>query len=389
MVIDSEFYSGYGKTIITPESILSNCAFFKPISIFSTGHTKEVFLNDPLYISLLMSIPEDYLDRHSKISNWHLIMKKVNVARLPLLLAGLSGKMSDSLFEFECDSSKFINSEGKIDEWLLKIHILRKGLGNSGVNFTNEELSKFIEACAYIEYYKTKENDTQTNSIEEVELFLISINKQRQFGIKLFNLICKKDFVTSFSSEGYSINKIEVDGLIGIFHSAVTNLSNTTGWMCYCLSLTKKEELKKISQDDSLLSLVIDECLRLYPPVWIIKRKAVQNFVINNVKFEPGNIIYFSPLILHRTERYWSNANDYIPYRFQNNELSESWIYLPFGRRHSRCPATAISLIFIKQIIENILMHYEINNSDNKITFRNGMSLSPFPLSNLSFYEKN
>ncbi|HEX6526687.1 MAG TPA: cytochrome P450 [Streptosporangiaceae bacterium] len=87
---------------------------------------------------------------------------------------------------------------------------------------------------------------------------------------------------------------------------------------------------------------VIEEALRLYPPVWQISRRAIGPDRVDGFDVTPGALVGISPYLLHRHPAYWAEPDAFRPERFAAaaggpGQLSgaaaerPSHLYLPFG----------------------------------------------------------
>jgi cytochrome P450 len=74
----------------------------------------------------------------------------------------------------------------------------------------------------------------------------------------------------------------------------------------------------------------IAEAMRLYPPVWLISRRAVRADVLGDYDVPAGTLIGISPYVLHRHPAYWDRPQAYRPVRFMTDP-QPSHLYLPFG----------------------------------------------------------
>jgi cytochrome P450 len=77
----------------------------------------------------------------------------------------------------------------------------------------------------------------------------------------------------------------------------------------------------------------IEESMRLYPPVWLISRRATAADVIGGYDVAPGTLVCISPYTLHRHPDYWDAPEDFLPDRFTPQQVAArpSHLYLPFG----------------------------------------------------------
>ena len=77
---------------------------------------------------------------------------------------------------------------------------------------------------------------------------------------------------------------------------------------------------------------VIEEALRLYPPVWQISRRARGPDTVGGYDVTPGALIAISPYLLHRHPGYWAEPDVFRPERFAAGAADRpSHLYLPFG----------------------------------------------------------
>ena len=74
----------------------------------------------------------------------------------------------------------------------------------------------------------------------------------------------------------------------------------------------------------------VQEAMRLYPPVWLISRRALGHDVVGGYDVEPGTLVCVSQWVLHRHPDYWEAPEEYRPDRFRDAALP-SHLYLPFG----------------------------------------------------------
>jgi enediyne biosynthesis protein E7 len=80
----------------------------------------------------------------------------------------------------------------------------------------------------------------------------------------------------------------------------------------------------------------ISEAMRLYPPVWLISRRALHADVLGGYDVPAGTLIGISPYVLHRHPAYWDRPDAYLPARF-SVDPQPSHLYLPFGGGERVC----------------------------------------------------
>lgn len=89
---------------------------------------------------------------------------------------------------------------------------------------------------------------------------------------------------------------------------------------------------------------VIEETLRLYPPVAILARQASQADRIEDIYVEPGALAIVSPWLLHRSPDLWPHANRFMPERFLGNVRPAPYAYVPFAAGPRICPGLAFGM---------------------------------------------
>jgi cytochrome P450 len=80
---------------------------------------------------------------------------------------------------------------------------------------------------------------------------------------------------------------------------------------------------------------VFNETLRLYPPAWLITRKAIDTDCIDGHDIPAGALVITSPALLHRHPDVWRNPDDFNPERFLDSYPRESFV--PFGAGLRQC----------------------------------------------------
>ena len=94
------------------------------------------------------------------------------------------------------------------------------------------------------------------------------------------------------------------------------------------------------------LSQVLDETLRLYPPVWLITRKALNDDRLGEYFVPAGTEIYFSPFLIQRHPELWQDPDRFDPDRFQPKQLRarHPLAALPFSAGPRNCIGEALAL---------------------------------------------
>lgn len=75
---------------------------------------------------------------------------------------------------------------------------------------------------------------------------------------------------------------------------------------------------------------VIEESLRLYPPVPVLAREAMEPAVIGENWVEPGSLVLVIPWLLHRNPTLWDGPDEFRPERFLGPPPAR-YSYVPFS----------------------------------------------------------
>jgi cytochrome P450 len=83
----------------------------------------------------------------------------------------------------------------------------------------------------------------------------------------------------------------------------------------------------------ALTRAVIDESLRLYPPVHVFSRQALGRDEVSGVPVPKGSFMTISSYVLHRHRLLWENPEAFDPDRFLpgRSESIKPFSYIPFG----------------------------------------------------------
>src|SRR6202795_2996257 len=90
---------------------------------------------------------------------------------------------------------------------------------------------------------------------------------------------------------------------------------------------------------------VVDETMRLYPPVFLIARAAAGPDTIAGRPVRKNDVILIAPWLLHRHEKLWRDPNAFVPSRFMTGTPPDRFAYLPFGVGARVCIGAHFALV--------------------------------------------
>lgn len=110
------------------------------------------------------------------------------------------------------------------------------------------------------------------------------------------------------------------------------------------------------------LDAIVNETLRLYPPIPDILFEVTHPFFIADGKVNKGDTLIISPRITQRSEAVWGeNATEFHPERFLEKKYSEHQFF-PFGFTPRQCVGQRFSIQEAKLIIARAVLEFDFSH---------------------------
>ena len=113
--------------------------------------------------------------------------------------------------------------------------------------------------------------------------------------------------------------------------------------------------------------MVIDESLRLYPPVFGLTRRVVEDDVIADYAIPKGCSLFVSPYALHRHPQLWSKPDDFAPELHFAQEVVQQrsrFAYIPFGAGPRQCIGNALALMELQVLVPTLVSAFDFSLVD-------------------------
>jgi len=125
----------------------------------------------------------------------------------------------------------------------------------------------------------------------------------------------------------------------------------------------------------SLLRAVVEEAMRLYPPVPRLDREAAAADRIGDHPVLPGDIISIWPWLVHRHKRLWDDPDRFDPARFAAGAKSERhrFQYLPFGGGPRLCVGARFAMAEALTILACWLAEWRFTRAPGREVRPSGM----------------
>lgn len=166
-----------------------------------------------------------------------------------------------------------------------------------------------------------------------------------------------------------------------IFMAGHETTAATLTWAWYLLSRAKwaeravHDELDRVCGDrvptmEDIPQLewckaVIEETLRLYPPVPILARQTRDADRIGDIEAEPGSLVLIVPWLLHRTESLFEDPHHFKPERFMGDRRPIPYSYVPFASGPRVCPGLHFGLTEAILCLAVIAQKFRVSVADN------------------------
>jgi len=114
------------------------------------------------------------------------------------------------------------------------------------------------------------------------------------------------------------------------------------------------------SADTSLLRSLINEVLRLYPPIPIYPRDATAADTIQNQAIKPGALLLVSPWIIQRHAKLWDEPLAFKADRFRTLGGADANRFLPFGSGPRACPGSRFAIAEMQALVTGIVRQFQL-----------------------------
>ncbi len=172
--------------------------------------------------------------------------------------------------------------------------------------------------------------------------------------------------------------------IANIFCAGFETTAVTLTWLLYEIGRNErvrnvlKTELDQSAQFNSYSELVeqmpyavacVKETLRLYPPIWIMSRTAINDFVASNTVVRKGTEVVVSPFLFQNIDAYWDTPAAFRPERHitASGKGDVSKAYFPFGIGVRSCIGEKLALMEIYLCMRYLLKDHTIAISGDKV----------------------
>ena len=112
------------------------------------------------------------------------------------------------------------------------------------------------------------------------------------------------------------------------------------------------------------IGAVVQECLRLYPPVWLISRTPAADDIINGYGIPAGSMVLLSPYVTHRHPDVWSNPAGFDPDRWDAESAPgrHRFAWWPFSGGPRKCIGDFFGQLEMQLVIVMIVQRFRLES---------------------------
>ncbi len=209
------------------------------------------------------------------------------------------------------------------------------------------------------------------------EIIYKIINERRKSGSKGHDLL---DMLMESKYEDtgeHMPDNLLRDEVMTIFLAGHETTAAALAWTFYLIA-THPEVYKKLKQEvkdvvgDGEITFqhlqqlkyskaCLNEAMRLYPPIWIIGRRALEDTMVGDYLIKKDTDILISPFIVHHDAAYWKNPEVFSPERWETEEVKDmdKFAYFPFAAGPRMCIGNNFALLEADIIITKIIQNFD------------------------------
>jgi cytochrome P450 len=178
------------------------------------------------------------------------------------------------------------------------------------------------------------------------------IARRRASGADRGDLLSMLLLAQDSEGDGGGMSDVQLrDEVMTLLLAGHETTANALSWAWYLLSSAPAVEARLHAEVDALgdrpldaddlarlpyTRAVVAETMRLYPPAWIIGRRALDEYRVGDHVLVPRTIVMLSQWLVHRDPRWWPEAESFLPERWlpggsASDPARPKFSYFPFG----------------------------------------------------------
>jgi cytochrome P450 len=177
--------------------------------------------------------------------------------------------------------------------------------------------------------------------------------------------------------DGSALNDVQVhDELMTLLAAGHETTANALTWTFYLLSQNPTERDKLLAELHNVLNgrsptvedltrlpyleMVVKESMRLFPPAWIVGRRAIEDYELEGYRLPAGSFVFLSQWVIHHKAEYFVEPERFYPERFdpEQGDKHPSFAYFPFGAGSRMCIGSTFAMMEARLLLATILQRF-------------------------------
>lgn len=198
---------------------------------------------------------------------------------------------------------------------------------------------------------------------------------------------------------GKGLSDVEVrTNIVTFIGAGHETTANALAWSLYLLSQDERARARIEREVDEVLGdadfepahierlvytrAVLDEAMRLYPPVPFLSRAAIRDDRAGGLDIAAGTVVTIAPYVLHRHRALWDEPDAFRPERFLGSEGKriDRFAYLPFGAGPRVCIGASFALLEAVVVLASVVRAVRLDlRPGHRVAPLHRITLRPHP----------
>lgn len=244
------------------------------------------------------------------------------------------------------------------------------------INVNSQSLGAMLRLLPWLPVPGNRHFQRMRDQLDRIVHELIAHRRKQGVGDNdmLDRLLAARDAETG---EGMSETQLR-DEIVTLLLAGHETTGTAIAWTMYLLSQHPQVEAQLVAELGSTLSgapatsadlirlpylkQVMQESLRLYPPIWAIARQNTEQIELGGYRIPAGSYLVMPIYSLHRHPEYWPDAEQFDPDRFapQREASRHSYCYLPFSAGPRTCIGANMAMLEIQLVLAQVLQRFRV-----------------------------
>jgi cytochrome P450 len=185
--------------------------------------------------------------------------------------------------------------------------------------------------------------------------------------------------LNSVTEDGQGMTDTQIrDEIVTLFLAGHETTANALSWTWYLMAQHPAVEQKLHKELDRVLNgrsptltdlknlpyteQVLQESMRLYPPVWNMSRQALTDVKIGEYTIPKGSEVNLNTYAMQHNPNWWEEPEQFIPERFSSEPEKQipKMAYLPFSTGPRVCVGNNFAMMEAKLILATVAERYRL-----------------------------